>query len=147
MPLGKPEIAALIPHAGTMCLLDGVTRWDETSVSAFSRTHLHEANPLRSADGLCAWCGIEYAVQAMAVHGALAGAVSARPRAGYLISLRKVACLAPRLDDLPGDLVVDAERLIGDDAQVVSAFSVRVGNREVLHGNAAVILDAGAGAS
>ena len=147
MPIGKDEIAALIPHAGAMCLLDEVTRWDTASVSATSCTHRDETNPLRTAGGLSTWCAIEYAAQAMAVHGGLAGAVSARPRGGYLVSLRKVECLAPRLDDLPGDLFVEARQLMGDAERVMYTFSVRVGDREVLRGNATVMLDIGVSTS
>ena len=143
MPLAKDEIAKLIPHAGAMCLLDAVTHWDDTTVSALSRTHRDGANPLRTGGELPTWCAIEYAVQAMAVHGALAGAVSARPRAGYLVSLRKVVCLTPRLDNLEGDLLVEARQLMGDDERVMYTFSVRVGDREVLQGNATVMLDIG----
>jgi predicted hotdog family 3-hydroxylacyl-ACP dehydratase len=124
-----------------------VTRWDETTVSASSRTHRDEANPLRARGELSTWCAIEYAVQAMAVHGALAGAVAARPRAGYLVSLRNVVCSVPRVDDLEGDLLVEACRLMGDDERVMYAFSIRVGTREVVQGRATVMLDIGVTAS
>ena len=141
MPLGKHEIAMLIPHADAMCLLDEITHWDGTSVSASSRTHRDEANPLRAEGGLSAFSAIEYAVQAMAVHGALAGAVAGRPRAGYLVSLRQVVCLASRVDDLAGDLFVEARRLMGDAGLVMYAFTLRIGDSEVLSGKATVMLD------
>ena len=141
MPIDKNTIATLIPHAGAMCLLDEVTRWDDSSVSARSRTHLDASNPLRVQGGVSTWCAIEYAVQAMAVHGALVGAVEGKPRSGYLVSLRNVECLAPRVDDLEGDLVVEAQQLMGDADRVMYTFMLRVGDREVLKGNATVILD------
>ena len=147
MPIGKGQIAALIPHAGAMCLLDEVTRWDDAGVSALARTHRDAANPLRIAGRLPAWSAIEYAVQAMAVHGALAGAVEGRPRAGFLVSLRNVECLEANVDGLEGDLAVEARRIAGDDERVMYAFSLAVGEREVLRGNATVILDARDGAA
>ena len=143
MPLDKEAIAALIPHAGRMCLLDEVTSWDATRVSAASRGHRDAGNPLRTAGGLATLSAIEYAAQAMAVHGALVGAVSGKPRAGYLVSLRNVVCGAPRLDDLEGDLVVEAEQKMADGEHVMYAFSLRVGDSEVLSGSATVVLDAG----
>jgi predicted hotdog family 3-hydroxylacyl-ACP dehydratase len=143
--IDKAGIATLIPHTGAMCLLDEVTSWDGTSVSAFTRTHRDEANPLRSGGQVSSWCAIEYAVQAMAVHGALAGAVSGRPRAGYLVSLREIVCLAPRLDGLEGDLFVEARQLMGDAGLVMYAFSLRIGDSEVLSGKATVMLDAEGG--
>ena len=145
MPIGKERIAELIPHAGAMCLLDEVSSWDATHVSASSRRHRDPKNPLRTAGGLATLSAIEYAAQAMAVHGALAGAVTGsitrRPRAGYLVSLRKVVCAAPRLDDFEGDLFVEAEQMMADGASVMYAFSLRIGETEVLSGNATVMLD------
>ena len=143
MSIGKDRIAELIPHAGAMCLLDEVTRWDDASVRALSRTHRDQTNPLRVRGRICTWSAIEYAVQAMAVHGALVGAVDGRPRAGYLVSLRNIVCLAPRVDDLEGDLAVEARQLMGDAERVMYEFSLCVGDREVLRGNATVVLDAG----
>jgi predicted hotdog family 3-hydroxylacyl-ACP dehydratase len=91
---------------------------------------------------LPAVCGIEYAAQAMATHGGLAGSTRGRPRAGYLASLRDVVCRRDRLDDLDGDLVVDAERVLGDEGRVIYEFKVWVGKLEVLSGRAAVVLEA-----
>jgi len=146
MPIDKERIAELIPHAGAMCLLDEVSSWDATHVSASSRTHRDPKNPLRTAGGLATLSAIEYAAQAMAVHGALAGAVAERPRAGYLVSLRKLACAAPRLDDLEGDLFVEAEQMMADGSSVMYAFSLRIGEIEVLSGNATVMLEIEGGA-
>lgn len=136
------EIARLIPHSGPMCLLDGVLQWDDRRIRCVSRNHRAADNPLRSGDRLPAVCGVEYAMQAMAVHGALTGKVGARPRVGYLASLRDLECRAGRLDDLAGDLLVDAELLAGDDARASYRFELRVGAVEVLSGRALVVLDA-----
>lgn len=144
MRIDKARIAALIPHAGAMCLLDEVTHWDECTVSARSRTHLDAGNPLRSEGHVSTLSAIEYAAQAMAVHGALVGAVSERPLAGYLVSVRKVTCLYSHLDDLDGDLFVEARQLAGDAERVMYSFALRIGHAEVLSGTATVMLDAGA---
>ena len=142
MRLTREGIAAIVPHAGAMCLLDGVTDWDERRIRCVSRTHLDAGNPLRSEGRLPAVCAVEYAAQAMAVHGGLAGSTQGRPRAGYLASLRDVDCLRERLDDLDGELVVEAERLMGDEAHVIYRFSVSIGNIAVVTGRAAVVLQA-----
>jgi predicted hotdog family 3-hydroxylacyl-ACP dehydratase len=133
----------MIPHAGSMCLLDGVLSWDAGRIRCLSRTHRDSGNPLRVGGRLPALCGIEYAAQAMAVHGALAGNLGNRPRLGYLASLREVSCRRARLDDLEGDLIVEAERLMGEESRVIYSFEVGVGDVEVLRGRAAVVLDAG----
>lgn len=141
MRLTRTEIAGLIPHAGAMCLLDGVVEWDANRISCVSRSHRDADNPLRMEGRLPAVCGVEYAAQAMAVHGGLAGKTAGRPRAGYLASLRDVVCRGGRLDDLEGDLVVEAEQVAGDGAQVIYRFRLRVGTIEVLSGQALVVLD------
>ncbi len=137
----------MIPHAGIMCLLEGVVFWDANKIRCISATHRDPHNPMRAGGELPALCGIEYAAQAMAVHGGLGGAVGARPKAGYLASLRDVICRRGRLDDLAGDLIVDAERLAGDGSRVMYRFNLRVGDVGVLRGRATVILDAGTAGS
>jgi predicted hotdog family 3-hydroxylacyl-ACP dehydratase len=145
MRLSRAEIAGLIPHTGAMCLLDGVLEWNASRIRCMSRSHRDTANPLRVDGHLPALCGVEYAAQAMAVHGGLAGATSGKPRAGYLASLRDVECRRGRLDDLDGDLVVEAEQEAADGARVIYSFTLRVGAVEVLSGRAAVVLDAASG--
>jgi len=138
----RADIARLIPHAGSMCLLDGVEHWDATHIRCVSRTHRDIANPLRADGQLPAVCGIEYAAQTMALHGGLSGLVGSQPRAGYLVGLRNVVCRRVRLDNLEGDLIVDAEQLMGDRGRVIYQFAVRVGTAEILSGRATVVLDA-----
>ena len=142
MLIGREQIAGMIPHAGAMQLLDGVLSWDETRIRCFSRTHRDLRNPLRCGRALPALCGIEYAAQAMALHGGLAAHAGRRPRAGYLASLRDVICSRARIDDLEGELIVDAEKLMGEAHRVIYGFEVRVGIKGVLRGRAAVVLDA-----
>lgn len=140
--LSKAQIAAMIPHAGRMCLLDNVLAWDSTTIRCSSRSHRDPAHPMRVAGELSALCGIEYAAQAMAVHGGLAGTIPGRPSAGYLASLRDVACLQNHLDGPDGDLIVEAERLMGDESRVIYRFRLWVGETEMLNGRATVVLDA-----
>lgn len=141
MLVTRAQIAGLVPHSGAMCLLDGVIQWDAGRILCMSRSHRAVDNPLRADGRLPAVCGVEYAAQAMAVHGALAGKVGGRPRAGYLASLRNVVCRRGRLDDLEGDLIVEAEQVAGDGVHVIYRFKLRVGDVEALSGQAMVVLD------
>ena len=141
-PLGRSEIGGLIPHAGAMCLLDTVRFWDATTIVCTASSHRNAGNPLASDGALNAFCGIEYAAQAMAVHGALTATTGRRPAAGYLASVREVTCHAARLDRLADDLEVTATRLAGNEATALYAFSLRSGAAAILSGRAAVVLDA-----
>lgn len=142
MLASKNEIARLIPHAGSMCLLDGVLDCDAQRIRCVSRTHRDGTNPLRNPEGLPALCGIEYAAQAMAVHGGMTGHAGPKPRAGYLVGVRDVFCRVPRLDDLEDDLIIEAEKLMGDDARVIYQFSLHAGPTELMTGKATAVLDA-----
>jgi predicted hotdog family 3-hydroxylacyl-ACP dehydratase len=141
--IGRDRIAALIPHAGTMCLLEEVTGWDERSIRCRATGHRDAANPMAVDGRLGAACGVEYAAQAMALHGGLSGIVGERPAAGYLASLRALVCHVDRLDDLEGDLIVEAERLAGEATSVSYRFSLHHAGLLLLSGRAAVILDVG----
>ena len=147
-PLDRAWIAAHIPHSGAMCLLDTVEAWDEARIRCSATSHRDPRNPLRSRGRIAAVSGIEYAAQAMAVHGALHavrdGALAGRPRVGYLASVRNVEARIARLDTLDAALVIEAERVSGDGNSILYGFTVRCDEHVLLKGRAAVVLDASA---
>lgn len=142
MQLDRDWLLDHIPHQGSMCLLDGIVHWDLHYIRCTASSHRAADNPLRAHGRLGAACGIEYAAQAMAAHGGLLAAAETQPRAGYLASVRSVELQVSRLDDIAGDLQVDAERLSGDDNTILYGFSVSDGERVLLQGRAIVVLDA-----
>lgn len=147
--LTRAGIAQRIPHQANMCLLDEVAHWDAQHITCQASSHHAPDNPLRAHGRLGAACGIEYAAQAMAVHGALmgealAGGGDARPRAGYLASVRSVSLLVRQLDTEAGPLTVSAERLTGDDNTALYSFELQAGAKVLLRGRAVVVLDAAA---
>jgi predicted hotdog family 3-hydroxylacyl-ACP dehydratase len=143
--LDKADWALLIPHAGTMCLLDAVLAWDQQGIRAISESHTRADNPLRSAHGLHAVHLAEYGAQAMAVHGGLLarakGAQAARP--GRLVSLRDVQLHVEYVDAADGRLDVHAECLYADDNGAQYTFRVKHRGRVLATGRAAVIHPAG----
>jgi predicted hotdog family 3-hydroxylacyl-ACP dehydratase len=135
-------IAAHIPHQGSMCLLDGVLEFDATQIRCVSRAHRDPRNPLRAHDRLAAVCGIEFAAQAAAVHGALLQAESGTaPRAGFLAALRDIQLHVGRLDDIEEDLVASAERTGGDAATVLYELTLSAGGRTLLAGRTTIVID------
>jgi predicted hotdog family 3-hydroxylacyl-ACP dehydratase len=133
-------IVAHIPHQGSMCLLDAVDVWNETEIVCTASSHRLADNPLRAAGRLGITTGIEYAAQAMAVHGALLANDHAAPAAGYLTSVREVCWERPRLDDIAGDLTVRAERISGNEVNVLYNFSIAGAGEVLLSGRASVML-------
>jgi predicted hotdog family 3-hydroxylacyl-ACP dehydratase len=140
--LDRSGIAALIPHAGSMCLLARVDAWDAKRIRCAATNHADTHHPLRTSSGLLASAAIEYAAQAAAVHGALnarAAGISAAP--GFLASARGVHLHRLRLDDLAGELAIETEQLAGAERQLLYAFTVRHAGETVTDGRLAVVLD------
>ena len=149
----RDEIARRIPHQGSMCLLDRVLDWDEERIRCEATSHSLPDHPLRAHGRLGAACGVEYAAQAMAVHGALLAerrdathrtTGRAAPRAGYLAGVRGVTLHVDRLDTVAGPLTVDAQRVTGDSHTVLYSFAVKAGAQALVSGRAMVVLDAAA---
>lgn len=140
--LDHAGIAALIPHSGRMCLLDRLLGWDAARIRCCATSHHAPDHPLRSAGGLLAPTAIEYAAQAAALHGGLlAQAVGSSAAPGYLASARGVRLHRLRLDDLAGELQIDAERLAGDAQQLLYTFTVSHAGVAVVEGRLAVVLN------
>lgn len=141
--LDRAGIAARIPHQGSMCLLHSLDRWSADSVHCSAFSHTDPANPLRSASGLLAPAAIEYAAQAMALHGGLSAPVGSPPTPGFLASVRGVKLHVARLDEVPGRLAVSAQKLAGDERQAMYAFALHSEAGALLvEGRATVILNA-----
>jgi predicted hotdog family 3-hydroxylacyl-ACP dehydratase len=139
--IGKAALCQLIPHHGTMCLLDTVERWDDTSIMCATTSHRDATNPLRRDNQLEAICGLEYAGQAMAVHvGLLQQRKERRLAVGYLGAVKNLMLRATRLDDVKGDLTVQATRLVGEVGSFIYAFRVSVERQELLDGRASIFL-------
>ncbi|MFZ2628803.1 MAG: 3-hydroxylacyl-ACP dehydratase [Rugosibacter sp.] len=136
-------IARHIPHQGGMCLLDCVEAWDQDRIQCRASSHRAADNPLRAYGRLGAACGIEYAAQAMSVHGALlAPADSVGARVGYLVSARGARLHVLRLDDIAADLLVAATCITRSENNILYQFSVSAAGCLLLDGRATVVLDA-----
>jgi predicted hotdog family 3-hydroxylacyl-ACP dehydratase len=138
--LNHERIAGLIPHQGTMCLLARLERWSDTSIDCSADSHRDAANPLRTVSGLLAPASVEYAAQAMALHGALVAKGDADPAPGYLASIRDVTLHVARLDTVEGDLFIHAERQAGSGNIVSYAFDVRDARGQSLVGGRATVV-------
>lgn len=128
-----------------MCLLDCVETWDEERIQCRASSHRAMDNPLRVRERLGTACGIEYAAQAMAVHGALlASPASVSARVGFLVSVRGAQLHVPRLDDIADDLLVEATCITGSENNILYQFCVSAAGQSLLDGRATVVLDADA---
>ena len=141
--LTRAGIEALIPHSGTMCLLEQLDAWDEHRIVCSASNHRDADHPLRTRRGLLSPVAIEYAAQAMALHGALLGKAAGTPATpGYLASTRGVRLHVLRLDDLGAEaLRIEATRQAGDARQILYAFTLSHAGRPIADGRATVVLN------
>lgn len=141
MAIEKAEIRTLIPHAGLMCLLDRVLRWDDESIVCVSETHRDPANPLRRHGRLSALHAVEYGAQAAAVHGGLrARSAGVTLPASYLAALRDVHLYAAHLDNVTSPLQVRARRLFGNTSNTIYECDVSAGDIALAEGRITIML-------
>ena len=139
--LDRDAIAALVPHAGTMCLWDEVLAWDDGTIRLRARNHRDPAHPLRSHGVLRALHLCEYGAQAMAVHGGLLarqGGGQAPP--GMLVALRGIDLHVARIDDLSEALECEASVIARNDDSQQYGFRIRHAGALLAEGRAAVML-------
>lgn len=123
-----------------MCLLETIVEWDAEHAVLATQSHRSADNPLRSDGCLRALHLCEYGAQAMAVHGGLvARAAGTRAQPGLLVSLRDVELFRRYVDDLPGELRVEARRLTTGSGAWQYTFEVRHAGELLAAGRAAVM--------
>jgi predicted hotdog family 3-hydroxylacyl-ACP dehydratase len=136
---GEVRIPDLIPHAGPMCLLERIVRWDAQSVTTATISHRAATNPLAVDGRLHAIHLCEYGAQAMAVHGGLAAlSRGERARPGVLVSLRDVTLACEFVEGFAGELIVEARRLHDSGAAWQYDFRVEHAGRQLAQGRAIV---------
>jgi predicted hotdog family 3-hydroxylacyl-ACP dehydratase len=139
----KEEIGRLLPHGASMCLLDSVETWDDTTISCHTSTHRNQLNPLRFRGHLTASAGLEYAAQAMGVHvGLLDRDRRTENRIGLVGSVREVTFAIDRLDNLAGDLTVNARRMVEGDESYLYHFTVSHDACAIIEGRASIFVKA-----
>ena len=138
--LTAADIAGLLPHSGSMVLLDAVLDYDADSIHCLSHSHHDVNNPLRMDGRLPAWCGIEYAAQAMAIHHGLCVGHAAAPLRGFLAVARDVALTPTDLDGLPGELHIHADKIIAESGRSMYRFHLSSQGQTLLSGRVAVVL-------
>ena len=134
------ELCSLIPHSFDMCLLGRVESWDEDQIICYSNSHLSLSNPLRREQTLSSIHLLEYAAQAMAVHGSLHGRKKRiEITEGYLASLRDVNIHLCELSDVKTELRIDAKKILSQDGNMIYTFSVSSPETELASGRATVV--------
>lgn len=140
MNIDRNELCSLIPHDGSMCLLDQVDYWDENRVVCTTLSHQLADNPLLRNGHLHSVNGAEYGAQAMAVHGGLLAKQKQQKLApGYLAALRSVDFYTDNLDTVSTPLTVEAQQLLASGGSLIYEFTVSGADEILLKGRATVM--------
>jgi predicted hotdog family 3-hydroxylacyl-ACP dehydratase len=138
MKIDRIGIERLVPHAGAMCLLDGVNEWSEQEITCTSA--LPAPGHALARDGrVPGIAAIEYAAQATAVHGALLEQADG-PRAGMLATLVDVRLHLPQIPGAGEPLSIRAGLLSRSAGGCLYSFEVGSGGAAVASGRLLVAL-------
>ena len=134
------ELCSLISHSFDMCLLERVEFWNEDQIVCYSHSHLSSTNPLRREQTLSSIHLLEYAAQAMAVHGGLHGRKKGiKITEGYLAALRDVNIHLCELSDIKSELRIDVKKILSQDGNMIYTFSASSAETELVSGRATVV--------
>jgi predicted hotdog family 3-hydroxylacyl-ACP dehydratase len=130
MLIERNELCDLIPHAGSMCLLDCVLSWDESEIYCSAISHIDRSNPLRNCNRLASVHLLEYGAQAMAVHGGLMARESGHTvltgmvLPGYLAALHDVVLQQEFIDHIKTPLKIHAQKIASSCDSSMYKFTI-----------------------
>lgn len=138
--IAHEELCQLIPHSFDMCLLDRVESWDENTITCFSQSHTLATNPLQRNKTLSSVHVLEYAAQAMAVHGGLHDrAKGNKMTEGYLAALRDVKLDLCNINLIPDELCIHAKKILAQGGNMIYEFTVNANDKNIASGRATVV--------
>ncbi len=138
--LTKTDVLRLIPHSGSMCLVDSVLAWSETDIVCASGCHRDRHNPLMNGDLLPAICGLELAAQAIAAHIALTSPQSSQKSIGVLGGVTDVELNVSSLETIQGDLEIRGTCLHAQQTAFIYRFLLSGEGRRLIAGRASIFI-------
>ena len=138
--ISKAELSHMLPHSGSMCLLDSVLHWDSETIRCTTNSHRSPQNPLRRPTGLETICGLEYSAQAMGVHIALTASTRQGLAHGYLGAIKTLNIHSLHLDKFEDDLEILSEKMFGQEKSFIYSFTLKAGTRLLLEGRASIFV-------
>ncbi len=142
----KSQICQLLPHSGTMCLIDEIVSWDKEMLVAKTMSHTELKNPLTNEDSLNSIHGVEYAAQAMALHSALIKSekMEQTKTRGYLASVKNINILQEYLFEKQGDditpLLIKVFVLMAGSQGFSYQFEILKGDQVYISGKITIFL-------
>lgn len=156
LPLDKAVFGAWLPHAGDMILLDTLLAWSETEAHCTTLSHTRSPHPLAVNGRLGSANLVEYAAQAMALHGAMSAATAdkavdadnantpdntadAGNGHGVLAGVRRLSLYVNEIHTETAALDIAVQLVSGDARTALYDFTVQTQNRLLAEGRATVM--------
>jgi predicted hotdog family 3-hydroxylacyl-ACP dehydratase len=127
--LNQSQFANLIPHAGSMILIDSVDCWTAKKIVCRTLSHQNPANPLRLNGLLSAMHLIEYGAQTTAIHG---GLLTGKAAPGFLAAARGAHFYVDTLDDITDEIIITASAELKIQNGAVYALTINDANHNLL---------------
>lgn len=136
--LDTAELYHSLPHGDDMRLLDRVVHFDADSIRCMANSHRDRENPMRIDNSLPILCGLEYAAQALALHGVLVASRSPdivlnRDQI-FIVMVKGVSCRVDRLDVYDAELQVNGRIVFRQNAAAVYDFSLEADGDILIEG-------------
>jgi predicted hotdog family 3-hydroxylacyl-ACP dehydratase len=131
------DIERVVPHRGTLLLIDRLLEWDSESVVVELRVPAD--GPFSTEEGVPAWVGVEYMAQTIAAWaGCRARRAGGEPSVGFLLGTRRYVCTEAYFR--PGAVLrVEARcELLGDNGLGMFGCRILQGGNELASANVSV---------
>ncbi len=126
----SPE--TLIPHSQGMSLLDTILAVANKKISCQTGSHLLAVNPLKVNGQLSKCHLIEYAAQAIAVHGGLLNKAQGNnePQAGHIAMVKSVTW--GKFNPNTANLTIMATKIMADDVSKLYEYQVSDAEQQIV---------------
>ena len=138
--MGREELQSLIPHSGSMCLLDSVVDWNDDSIACETSSHLRENNPFTKQGRLDSVLLVEYGAQAAAVHAGLIQNGMGEGGTAYIGAVKNLQIFEQVVDQSISMLNVSAQCILNNKDGAIYQIECGGDNRPVISARVVLIL-------
>ncbi len=135
-PLSQADFKHLVPHSGTMLLIDRVESWTQTDIISVSKSHQNPDHPLRFNGSLSSLHLIEYGAQTIAIH---CGLLMRENKMGVLAAVKNAHFYVNTLDALHHELLIQGIEKHQSSQGAVYQLNITANNTLLLSAQITVI--------
>ncbi len=133
-------IDTLLPHAGSMRLLDSVLQVTESGITCQSRSHRRPGNPLAQGGRLGCAALVEYAAQAAAIHASLSGAGIGDQRVALIGAVKSLQLHCRDIARDCEQLQINARAVLQSEDGAIYEFSVEADGQMLATGRLVLLV-------